>query len=180
MDSLELERTYLAKELPKEIDGADYVEIVDIYIPDGIDFANLRLRKKGDEYFMTKKTVVSDDASEQVEQTIELSLREYEALSSCSKKRVEKRRYYAQIDGHDAEVDVFYGDLAGLVLVEFEFANAREKNEFVMPESMLADVTPEEFIDGGMLAGKKYEEIEGELERFGYKKIDVSDWLGEE
>ena len=27
MDSLELERTYLAKELPKEIDGADYVEI---------------------------------------------------------------------------------------------------------------------------------------------------------
>lgn len=171
MDSLELERTYLAKELPKEIDEADYVEIVDIYIPDGIDFANMRLRKKGDEYFMTKKTVVSDDASEQVEQTIELSLREYEALSSCSNKRVEKRRYYAKIDGHNAEVDVFYGDLAGLVLVEFEFANAREKDEFVMPDGMLADVTPEEFIAGGMLAGKRYEEIEGELERFGYKRI---------
>ncbi|MBR5046482.1 hypothetical protein IKX73_02545 [Candidatus Saccharibacteria bacterium] len=173
MDSLELERTYLAKELPKEIDGADYVEIVDIYIPEGDGLASLRLRKKADKYFMTKKTVVSDDASEQVEQTIKLSLREYEALSSCSKKRVEKRRYYAKIDGHDAEVDVFYGDLAGLVLVEFEFANAREKDEFVMPESMLADVTPEEFIAGGMLAGKKYEEIEGELERFGYKRINV-------
>ncbi len=173
MNSLELERTYLAKELSKEIDGADYVEIVDIYIPDGIDFANLRLRKKGDEYFMTKKTVVSDDASEQVEQTIELSLREYEALSSCSKKRVEKRRYYAKIDGHDAEVDVFYGDLAGLVLVEFEFANAREKDEFATPESMLADVTSEEFIAGGMLAGKKYEDIEGELEGFGYRRINV-------
>ena len=173
MDSLELERTYLAKELPKEIDGADYVEIVDIYIPEGDALANLRLRKKGNKYYITKKTVVANDASKQVEQTIELSLREYEALSSCSKKRVEKRRYFAKIDGHDAEVDVFYGDLAGLVLVEFEFADAKEKDEFVMPESMLADVTPEEFIAGGMLAGKKYEEIEGELERFGYRRINV-------
>ena len=51
MDSLELERTYLAKELPKEIDGADYVEIVDIYIPEGEALADLRLRKKGDKYY---------------------------------------------------------------------------------------------------------------------------------
>ena len=90
MDSLELERTYLAKELPKEIDGADYVEIVDIYIPEGDALANLRLRKKGNKYYITKKTVVANDASEQVEQTIELSLREYKALSLCSKKRVER------------------------------------------------------------------------------------------
>ena len=171
MDSLELERTYLAKRLPEEITGADFVDIVDIYIPDGDGRADLRLRQKGNDYYITKKTVLSEDVSEQMEQTIELTKQEYEALSSCSKKRVEKRRYYAKIDGHDAEVDVFGGDLAGLVLVEFEFSDGKEKDEFVMPKSMLADVTPEEFIAGGMLAGKKYADIEGELDRFGYRRI---------
>ncbi len=32
-----------------------------------------------------------------------------------------------------------------------------------MPKSMLADVMPEEFIAGGMLAGKRYEDVEGSL-----------------
>jgi len=36
---------------------------------------------------------------------------------------------------------------------------------------MLADVTPEEFIAGGMLAGKRYEDVKGDLNRYKYKKI---------
>ena len=171
MDELELERTFLVKDLPKEIEGADYVEIVDTYIPDGPEHSHLRLRKKGNKYSITKKDLVDDDASEMMEYTIELTAEEYEALCSCSKKRVVKKRYFAKIDGHDAEVDVFGEDLAGLVLVDFEFASVDEKNAFVMPEGMLADVTPEEFIAGGMLAGKKYEDIEGELEKYGYKRV---------
>ena len=92
-------------------------------------------------------------------------------INTAIKKGVVKKRYFAKIEGHDAEVDVFLEDLAGLVLVDFEFSDAEEKNKFKMPKSLLADVTPEEFIAGGMLAGKKYEEIEGKLEEFGYKRI---------
>ncbi len=47
MDELELGRTFLAKELPKEIKGADFVEIIDTYIPDGPKHLHLRLRNKG-------------------------------------------------------------------------------------------------------------------------------------
>ena len=171
MDELELERTFLAKELPKEIGGEDYVEIVDTYIPDGAKHSHLRLRKKGDKYSITKKMPVANDVSEMIEHTIELDDAEYEALASCSKKRVVKKRYFAKIDGFDAEVDVFEDDLAGLVLVDFEFDNIDSKNNFKMPDSLLADVTPEEFIAGGMLAGKRYEDIEGELEKFGYERL---------
>ena len=39
------------------------------------------------------------------------------------------------------------------------------------PKSLLADVTPEEFIAGGVLAGKNYDDIAGDLDRYGYKKI---------
>lgn len=173
MDELELERTFLAKELPKEIEGADFVEIVDTYIPDGPEHSHLRLRKKGDKYSITKKNPIEDDVSEMMEYTIELTPEEYEALVGCSKKRVVKKRYFAKIDGFDAEVDVFEEGLAGLVLVDFEFSDVEEKNKFKMPESMLADVTPEEFIAGGMLAGKRYEDVEGELGKYGYEKIGI-------
>ena len=171
MDELELERTFLVKDLPKEIEGADFVEIVDTYIPDGPEHSHLRLRKKGNKCSITKKMPMADDASEMMEHTIELDDAEYEALASCSKKRVVKKRYFAKIDGFDAEVDVFEEGLQGLVLVDFEFSDVNEKNKFVMPESLLADVTPEEFIAGGMLAGKNYEDIAGDLDRYGYKMI---------
>ena len=171
MDELELERTFLAKELPKEIEGADFVEIVDTYIPDGPEHSHLRLRKKGNKYSITKKNPIEDDVSEMMEYTIELTPEEYEALCGCSEKRVVKKRYYAKIDGFDAEVDVFEEGLTGLVLVDFEFSDVDEKNKFKTPDSMLADVTPEEFIAGGMLAGKRYEDVEGGLDRYKYKKI---------
>ena len=41
-----------------------------------------------------------------------------------------------------------------------------EKNKFGMPDFCLADVTQEDFIAGGYLAGKGYVDIEKELERF--------------
>ena len=170
MDELELERTFLAKGLPKEIGGADYVEIIDTYIPDGPKHSHLRLRKKGDKHLITKKSPIQDDVSEMMEYTIELTSEEYEALASCSKKRVVKKRYFTKIDEFDAEVDVFEEGLKGLVLVDFEFADINKKNKFKMPESMLADVTSEEFIAGGMLAGKKYEDIEEKLKEYGYEK----------
>lgn len=42
---------------------------------------------------------------------------------------------------------------------------------FQMPDFCLCEVTQEEFIAGGMLCGKRYTDIEADLERFGYKRI---------
>lgn len=169
---LELELTYLAKELPAEIGSAEPIRIVDIYVPETAQRAQLRLRQKGDKYEITKKTLLSQkDASRQIEQTIPLSKDEFLALSKASSRRVAKNRYAVNIAGYDAEVDVFVGELEGLVLIDFEFATETEKNSFAIPEVALADVTQESFIAGGSLAGKSYADIEPELARFGYEKI---------
>lgn len=70
---LELELTYLAKELPAEIGSAEPIRIVDIYVPETAQRAQLRLRQKGDKYEITKKTLLGQkDASRQIEQTIPL------------------------------------------------------------------------------------------------------------
>lgn len=75
------------------------------------------------------------------------------------------------VDGKMAEIDVFVDKLKGLVLIDFEFDTADEKATFNTPKVALADVTQEDFIAGGLLAGKAYDDIVSELERFNYKKI---------
>ena len=169
---LERERTFLAKELPQEIKATKPTRIVDIYIPDTPAHSHFRLRQNGKIYEITKKTsVAAGDASEHIEQTIPLTKDEFVALSGCSAKRVAKDRYRVVINGAPAEVDVFTEDLAGLVLIDFEFDTEDEKDNFIPPSIALADVTQEDFIAGGLLAGKTYDTIAPELARFCYKKL---------
>lgn len=169
---LERERTFLAKDLPQEIKATKPTRIVDIYIPDTPAHSHLRLRQNGKTYEITKKTsVAAGDASEHIEQTIPLTEEEFAALSRCSAKRVAKDRYRVVIDGILAEIDVFIEDLAGLVLIDFEFDTEDEKDNFIPPSIALADVTQENFIAGGLLAGKTYDTIAPELARFCYKKL---------
>ena len=169
---LERERTFLAKELPQEIKTTKPTRIVDIYIPDTPAHSHLRLRQNGKTYEITKKTsVAAGDASEHIEQTISLTEAEFATLSRCSAKRVAKDRYRVVIDGTLAEIDVFMEDLAGLVLIDFEFDTEDEKDNFIPPSIALADVTQENFIAGGLLAGKTYDTIAPELARFCYKKL---------
>lgn len=172
--AVEVELTFLAREIPKEILGATGKQLIDIYIPDtdGIH-PRLRLRQKGDKYEITKKIpITDDDASVHEEVTIPLSLEEFEPLSLSSSKKIAKLRYNVVIGGYDAEVDVFQDELAGLVVIDFEFASDDEKLRFETPRICLADVTQENFIAGGLLAGKNYNDIKPELDRFNYVRLD--------
>ena len=168
---IELERTFLAKKLPENLENLPRKEVIDIYHPKEAHHPVLRLRKDGDKYELTKKNPVEgNDASRQREQTISLSREEFERLSQLEGKKVEKVRYYYEYNGKRAEIDVFRGDLEGLVLVDFEFSTPEEKDSFSMPEFCLADVTREVFIAGGMLCGKKFSDIAAKLAEFGYQK----------
>ncbi len=168
----ELELTYLAKKLPKNLSTFPSKEMLDIYLPSTAVHPNLRIRKRGDIFEITnKKPVKQGDSSHQLEQTIPLTKEEYDELSSVQGKRVAKIRYYYKENGADFEVDVFAGDLKGLVLVDVEFSSIEAKDSFAIPSFCLADVTQEHFLAGGMLCGKTYADIEKDLDRFGYKKL---------
>ena len=172
MNEVEYERTFLARYLPEEINSVIPSEIVDTMFPADAHHPQLRLRKNGNKYFMTKKAPVNDtDKSVQYEDTIILTINEYNALAVAPGKSLEKDRYKVEINGFLAEVDVFKGDLKGLVVIDFEFRTEEEKNTFVQPDVCLADVTQEDFIAGGLLCGKAYADIEAELARFNYKKL---------
>lgn len=172
---IELEYTFLPSQLPKDLKGAPVKRLVDVYVPEtGVDHPNLRLRQKGDSYEITKKVKINeDDASAHNETTIPLSDKEFTELSGSNSRKVVKDRYFVNIDGYDAEVDVFLGDLSGLVLVDFEFDSLEKQRSFVKPSLCLADVTQEDFIAGGLLAGKSYAHIADNLSRFNYKPLSI-------
>jgi CYTH domain-containing protein len=169
---LELELTYLAKLLPTEIKGTKPQELVDTYVPEDSEFPILRLRRNGNAYEITKKVAVAEnDFSAHTEHTISLSRDEHEALSKSSNRIVRKLRYSIASEGHLAEIDIFQGDLMGLVTVDFEFKSEKDKASFTPPNYCLVDVTQEKFILGGQLAGKGYAALEPILEKLGYQPL---------
>ncbi len=172
MVELELENTYLAKELPKGLEKFPCKEIIDVYIPANDPHPCLRLRKRGDKYEITKKQPVSgDDASAQNEHTIKLTKDEFDSLSSVKGKKAHKIRYEYDYKGNKAEIDVFQGDLKGLVVVDFEFDDPKKRAAFGMPDFCLADITQDKTFAGGMLCGKRYSDIEPRLKELGYKPL---------
>lgn len=169
---VELELTYLAREIPKEINGVKPSRLLDIYVPENSSAPFIRLRSKDDKCEITKKKPIDkNDFSRQTEQTIPLEKDEFEALAVSSGRRVEKDRYQVIIEGKTAEVDVFDGALKGLVVIDFEFDTPEAKADFTPPACCLAEVTQELFIAGGQLAGKSYTDIAPVLDKFDYKAL---------
>lgn len=169
---IELERTFLAKEIPSELKDCKFKEIIDIYIPKSENHPILRLRKNGTNFEITKKQPVKGKySSKQKEDTIILSEKEFNSLSKLDGKKLHKLRYYYDYNGRVAEVDIFLDELKGLVLVDFEFAKEEEKDNFKIPDFCLADVTQDVFCAGGILCGKSYKDIEKDLRRCNYKKL---------
>ncbi len=174
MKEIELERTYLAKYVPKGLAGMEYVVISDAFFPEKAAHPNLRLRKRGDKYEITKKTPVEGtDSSKQIEDTVALTEEEYRDLTKAGGKKFTKKRYLYPYQGRTAEVDVYQDDLLGLIVVDFEFDNEEDKDSFRMPDFCVADVTQEQFLAGGMLCGKKYSDISAQLEMHGYDGLKI-------
>ena len=167
----EIELTFLPKSLPS-LAGCESKEILDIYLPSTARHPHLRIRHSGEKYEITnKEPITQGDASHQLETTIKLGSEEFDELAQVPGKRISKTRYFYKENGHTYEIDVFHGNLEGLVVVEIEFSSLQEKSEFRAPEWLLVEITQEEFIAGGMLCGKSYADVADKLASFGYEKV---------
>lgn len=166
----EIEATYLAKYLPKNLALCKSILIEDSYFP--LQHPRLRLRRKGDEYNLIRKSMIMQgDASQHKEEKITLNKHHYDALKEIEGEGLQKRRYFFPYNNYVAEIDVFLGVLEGLVLVEFEFKDKIILDNFDMPEFCLIDVTQDRLIAGGNLAGKSYQDIEKNLKKYNYNKL---------
>ena len=168
---IERERRYLLQELPEGLTRADpHVQITDNYITG----TRLRIRKVRDP--RTNKWVVKftqkfapdpADFSRTIITNTYLNALEAESLSMFDANEIRKNRYKFQYEGREFAVDMFLGDLFGLVLAEVSFETDEELNNFPKPAFAIADVTNHELFTGGKLSQLSFEDIRREIVKDG-------------
>src|SRR5688500_19743017 len=166
---VERERRYLLKDLPDGLTRADpHLQITDNYITG----TRLRLRKVRDPRtnkwtvkFTQKFAPDPDDLSRTIITNTYLNPLEAETLSIFDSNEIRKNRYYFDFDGHRFSVDMFLGDLFGLVLAEVGFEGDEELDNFRKPPFVLAEVTNDPMFTGSSLCELTFPEVRDAIAR---------------
>lgn len=82
---------------------------------------------------------------------IYLSREEHSGLTILPGTDMVKRRYHDRFDGHTFGIDVFNGELAGLVLCEIEAPTVEALHRIAFPPYAAHEVTGDAFFAGGNL-----------------------------
>jgi CYTH domain-containing protein len=170
---VERERRYLLRDLPEGLTRADpHVQITDNYLTG----TRLRIRKVRDPKtnkwtvkFTQKFAPQPADLSRTLITNIYLNAREAEMLSVFEANEIRKNRYPFQWEGRKFSVDMFLGDLFGLVLAEISFETDEELDSFPRPGFAIADVTNNEVFTGGSLCHSTFEGIREAVKRSGLR-----------
>lgn len=135
----EIERKFLVSEVPQDLSRYDHSEIYQGYLVRGEQGIEVRLRKRGDAYWLTIK---SKDGMVRDEHEISISMAQWTDLWPLTAgKRLTKTRYLIPYGRHTIEVDVYGGGNAGLVVAEVEFLDFAEAESFHPPDWMDLDIT---------------------------------------
>lgn len=137
MKPMEIERKYLIRRLPENLSQYQCKKIAQGYICTN---PVVRIRKSDDEYYLTYK---SKGLMAREEYNLPLTPEGYEhMLPKIDGRLIEKSRYLIPLEGKlTAELDIFEGDLAPLIIVEVEFDSLDAANSFIPPEWFGEDVT---------------------------------------
>ena len=168
---IERERRYLLSDLPAGMTRVDpHMQITDHYLTG----TRLRIRKVRDP--QTNKWIVKftqkfapdpTNLSRTVITNTYLNAQESEVLSFFEGNEIRKNRYHFEFAGHRFSVDMFLGDLFGLVLAEVSFASDEEMEAFPQPPFALAEVTNNEIFSGGRLCQLTMADIRREISESG-------------
>ena len=165
---VERERRYLLRDLPEGMTRADpHLQITDNYMTG----SRLRLRKvreprtnKWTVKFTQKFAPNPDDLSRTIITNTYLNALEAEVLSSIfNSNEIRKNRYPLEFDGRKFSIDMFLGDLFGLVLAEVSFETDEDLDSFPKPPFALVDVTNEPLFSGGKLCELTFSDVRAEI-----------------
>ena len=135
---MEIERKFLIKELPGNLDTYPFHLIEQGYLnTDPV----VRVRRQDDEYYMTYK---GKGFLAREEYNLPLNSNAYEhLLSKADGNIIRKKRYLIPIKDSSLtiELDIFEGVFAPLIIAEVEFASIEEAESFTPPAWFKEDVT---------------------------------------
>ncbi|MCR4908781.1 MAG: CYTH domain-containing protein [Lachnospiraceae bacterium] len=143
MEFREIERKWLVKSVPEDLERYECLEIEQAYLNAS---PTVRVRRENNTCYLTYKgahDMPGNSDLSHTEYNLPLDGTAYEHLKE---KRdgilLHKKRYVIPIsNGLKIELDVFEGELAPLVLAEVEFPSEEEALAFTAPDWFALDVT---------------------------------------
>lgn len=146
---MEIERKFTVKELPEHLENYPCKRIEQGYL---CTQPVLRVRRKGEEYWLTYK---GEGLLVREEHEFPLDEDAYRHLLTKADGRViQKDRYHIPYGEHTIELDVFHGELAPLIIAEVEFHSVEAANSFVPPAWFDKDVTKDPAYSNSNLSKK--------------------------
>ena len=133
---MEIERKYLVKIDSEDLKKYSYIDLEQGYLSTS---PVIRVRKAGDEYYLTYK---GSGLMAREEYNLPLTAESYENLiKKCDGVVIRKRRHIIPYDKYTIELDVFSEPFAPLVMAEVEFETLEEAKDFKAPDWFLKEVT---------------------------------------
>jgi hypothetical protein len=179
----EFRRIFLLQNLPSAVErSSSHLQIFDNYIEN----TRLRIRSvrspetKEWTFILQQKFAVNEQLSHWKIAEIYLNENEHQIFESFEGREIKKNervesneirknRYFLDLDGKQIAIDLYLGDLWGLILAKAEFETEKELIEFEPPKFSVLEVTNDEFFIGGNLVGKTFSDVQAE-----FKKISES------
>ena len=139
---LEIERKWLVNKFPAPFRSFPHKKIRQGYLLISPDGGEARIREKDDKYTFTLK---KGTGKVRQELEIEISKEDFDVIwTSTIGKRVEKTRFTIPNSGSMIEVDIYHGNLEGLMTAEVEFESEDTSNAFSVPDWFEQEVTEDE------------------------------------
>ncbi len=162
---IERERRFLLHQFPKNVNVAQVRQIADRYI----DGTTLRLRKMSEEsgpttYKLTQEISARDSGAQQgFIVTMYISEAEFRVFGQLPARTLSKTRYSVPPFG----IDVFDGELKGLILAEAEFDSAAAADALIVPSYISREVSDDGRFTGGQLVRTSRQNLKTLLHELG-------------
>lgn len=143
MENVEIERKWLVRKIPEDLESYECLEIEQAYLSSS---PTVRVRRENDDYYLTYKSSgkeSTDTSISRTEYNLPLDRDSYEHLRE--KKDgilISKKRYLIpDRNGLKIELDVFGAPYEGLMVAEVEFESLEDAKAYTPPGWFGKDVT---------------------------------------
>ncbi len=175
----EFRRIFLLQNLPEPVErSSSHLQIFDNYIEN----TRLRIRSvrspetKEWTFILQQRFPVNEQFSHWKIAEIYLNENEHKIFEPFENREIKKNervesneirknRYFLAFEGKQISIDLYLGNLWGLILAKAEFETEKDLIDFEPPTFAVLEVTTDEFFTGGNLVGKNFADVQEEFKK---------------
>lgn len=165
----EVRRLFLIQDLPEPLTRASrHLQIFDNYIENTrLRLRRVRVPQTKEQSWMLEHRFPADENNLAIWKISEIFLREdeYRVFERFEGREIRKNRYFYELDDQQIAVDLYLGDLWGLITAKARFETEDEMKHFEAPPFAVHEITNNYFFAGENLVAKKFVDIQNEFER---------------